>query len=137
MIQKINVKNSLSTVGHLNVGDDVVTSKACIADVLAVTFAEKSSFSNYSTSSEISKHLKKKINSLSNNDEHYNTDFTIKEFKKVLKTCHNTAVKCRIFNQIWHTGILPDSWKEAIVIPIPRSGKDSANPNYSFDKLYL
>ena len=37
----------------------------------------------------------------------------------------------RIFNQVWHTGILPDSWKEAIVIPIPKPGKDTTNPaNY-------
>ena len=36
-----------------------------------------------------------------------------------------------IFNHVWKTGILPDSWKEAIVIPIPKPGKDSSNPaNY-------
>ena len=71
--------------------------------------------------------------------------------KKALKKCHDTAVGCDdihyqflkhlpfrslesllcIFIQIWHTGILPDSWKEAIVIPIPKPGKDSTNPaNY-------
>ena len=37
----------------------------------------------------------------------------------------------RTFNQVWHTGIFPDSWKEAIVIPVPKPGKDSTNPaNY-------
>ena len=36
-----------------------------------------------------------------------------------------------IFNQVWHAGILPDSWKESIVIPVPKPGKDSSNPaNY-------
>ena len=36
-----------------------------------------------------------------------------------------------IFNHVWKTGILPDSWKEAILIPIPKPGKDSFNPaNY-------
>ena len=50
MIRKINGKNSSLNVGHMNVGDDVVTSKADIADVLADTFAKKSSSSNYSTS---------------------------------------------------------------------------------------
>ena len=49
MIRKINGKNSTLNVGHLNVGDNVVTSKAGIADVLADTLAEKSSSSNYST----------------------------------------------------------------------------------------
>ena len=49
MIRKINGKNSSLSVGHLNIGDDVVTSKADIADVFADTFAEKSPSSNYST----------------------------------------------------------------------------------------
>ena len=43
MIRKINGKNSTSNVGHLNTGDDVVTSKT------EITFAAKSSSSNYST----------------------------------------------------------------------------------------
>ena len=67
--------------------------------------------------------------------------------RKALKKCHDTAVGCddihcqflkhlpfrslgslhRTFNQIWHTGILPYSWKEAIVIPITKPGKDSTN----------
>ena len=152
MIRKINGKNSTLNVGHLNVGDNVVTSKAGIADVLADTLAEKSSSSNYSTFQKFQITKEKiKLNFKSNNDEHYNKDFTIKELRKALKKCHDTAVGCddiyyqflkhlpflsldslrRIFNHVWHTGILPDSWKEAIVIPIPKPGKDSTNPaNY-------
>ena len=93
------------------------------------------------------KKKKTKLNFGSNNNEHYNKDFIMKELKKALKKYHDTAVRCddihyqflkhllfrsldsllRIFNQVWHTGILPDSWKETIVIPIPKSGKDSTN----------
>ena len=153
MIRKINGKSSTLNVGHLNVGDDVVTSKKDIADVLADTFAEKSSSSNYSTSFQKFQNTKDKtkLNFKSNNDEHYNKDFTIKELRKALKKSHDTAVGSddihyqflkhlplrsldsllRIFNHIWHSGILPDSWKEAIVIPIPKPGKDSTSPaNY-------
>ena len=153
MIRKISDKNSSSNVGHLNVGDDVVTSKADIADILADTFAEKSSSSNYSTTFQKFQNSKEKLklNFMSNNNEYYNSDFTLKKLKKALKKCHDTAVGCddihyqflkhlpfrsldsllRIFNQVWHTGILPDSWKEAMVIPIPKPGKDSTNPaNY-------
>ena len=149
MIRKINGKTSSLGVGHLNVGDDVVTSKTDIADAPADTFAEKSSSSNYSASFQKFQSIKEKtkFNFKSNDNEHYNQDFTMKELKK----CHDTAVGCddihyqflkhlpfrsldsllRIFNQVWHTGILPDSWKEAIVIPIPKPGKDSTNPaNY-------
>ena len=68
--------------------------------------------------------------------------------RKALKKCHDTAVGCddthyqflkhlpfrsfdslfRIFNQIGHIGILPDSSKEAIAIPIPKPSKTSTNP---------
>ena len=65
MIRKISGKSSSLNVGHLNVGDDVVTSKPDIADALANTFAEKSSSSNYSA--EISKQKRKtKLNFKSN-----------------------------------------------------------------------
>ena len=60
MIRKINGKNSSLNVAHLNVGGDDVTSKADIADVLAGTFAKKSSSSNYSTAFQKFKTLKKK-----------------------------------------------------------------------------
>ena len=153
MIRKINGKNSSLNVGHLNVGNDVVTSKTDIADALADIFAEKSSSSNYSEAFQKFQNTKEKtkLNFKSNNNEHYNKDFTMKELKKALKKCHDTAVGCddihyqflkhlpfrsldsllRIFNQVWHTGILPDSWKEAVVVPIPKPGKDSTNPaNY-------
>ena len=77
-------------------GDDVITSKADIADVLAHTFAEKSSSSNYSTAFHKFKNIKEKtkLNFKSSNNEHYNTDFTFKELRKALKKCHDTAVGC-------------------------------------------
>ena len=80
----------------MNVSDDVVTSKADIADALADTFAKKSSSSNYSTSFQKFKVAKEKpkLNFKSNNNEQYNKDFTIKELKKPLKKCHDTAVGC-------------------------------------------
>ena len=37
----------------------------------------------------------------------------------------------RIFNRIWTTGNIPNQWKIANVIPIPKPGKDPTNPqNY-------
>ena len=96
MIRKISGKNSSLNVGHLNVGDDVVTSKPDIADALADTFAEKSSSSNYSAAFQKFQSTKEKtkFNFNANNNEHYNQDFTMKELKKALKKCHDTAVGC-------------------------------------------
>ena len=37
---------------------------------------------------------KTKLNFKSNINEHYNKDFVMKELKKALKKCHDTAVGC-------------------------------------------
>ena len=73
IIRKINGKNTSLNVAHLNVGNDVVTSKADIADVLVDTFAEKSSSSNYSTDFRKFQNSKEriKLNFKSNNNELY------------------------------------------------------------------
>ena len=34
-----------------------------------------------------------------------------------------------IFNYIWTTGKLSEDWQYATIIPIPKPGKDSAEPN--------
>ena len=43
-----------------------------------------------------------------------------------------TQLGClEIFNNIWKTGNIPKSWKEATVIPIPKPDKDHTDPtNY-------
>ena len=32
-------------------------------------------------------------------------------------------------NDIWETGNVPKSWKEATIIPVPKPGKDNTKPN--------
>ena len=39
------------------------------------------------------------------------------------------SVLLKTFNDIWETGNVPKSWKEATIIPIPKPGKDNTNPN--------
>ncbi|GFN87052.1 RNA-directed DNA polymerase from mobile element jockey [Plakobranchus ocellatus] len=35
----------------------------------------------------------------------------------------------KIFNNIWTTGTIPPSWREASVVPIPKPGKDPSDPS--------
>ena len=35
----------------------------------------------------------------------------------------------RIYNQSWSTGIVPTIWKEAVIRPIPKMGKDKRDPS--------
>ena len=39
-------------------------------------------------------------------------------------------VLCHLFNNIWTTGQFPAIWREAIVVLIPKPGKDVKNPGY-------
>ncbi|GFO50013.1 RNA-directed DNA polymerase from mobile element jockey [Plakobranchus ocellatus] len=34
----------------------------------------------------------------------------------------------KLFNNIWTTGDIPPSWREALVVPIPKPGKDPSDP---------
>ena len=46
---------------------------------------------------------------------------------KHLGAC-SRAVLLKIFNHSWIKGVVPAVWKEAIIIPIPKKGKDKKNP---------
>ena len=90
---------------------------------------------------------KKKLNFKSNNAETYNQLFSLTELHDSLDKSNDTAVGpdnihyqllkhlpkksketlLSIFNQIWKSGVLPHSWKEATIIPIPKPGKDNTN----------
>ena len=46
-------------------------------------------------------------------------------------TLTSLSVLLDIFNDIWQSGDFPSSWREALVIPIPKPGKDASDPaNY-------
>ena len=48
------------------------------------------------------------------------------EMLKHLGTCSRVVLK--IFNHSWMKGVLPAVWKEAVIIPVPKKGKDKKNP---------
>ena len=75
--------------------------------------------------------------------------FSFKEFQAALDKAHDSfpdqdknyyqflehlpdttlSISLDIFNDILQKGDLPFSWKEALVIPIPKSGKDTSDPD--------
>lgn len=95
---------------------------------------------------------KKEINFHSDNSETYNQPFTLTELQNAFKkTTHNTAVGpdeihyeflkqlprgpkkylLKIYNDIWTTGKIPNIWKQATIIPMPKPSKTPTDPmNY-------
>ena len=153
MIRKINGKNKSSNVCHLKRPDNTIASSTKdIADTLAEGFAKNSSSENYSSTFQ---HVKEKAERTplmfkSNNEKEYNRPFSLNELLDSLNKAHDTAVGpdevhyqllkhlpreslkllLAIYNDIWVSGNVPDSWKEATVIPIPKPGKDHTDPKH-------
>ena len=94
---------------------------------------------------------KKKPNFGSSNIEKYNSLFYITELKEAISASKDTATGpddihyqmlkhlpdssldtlLHIFNDIWTTGVFPESWRLATIISIPKPRKDHAEPtNY-------
>lgn len=77
-------------------------------------------------------------------EEYYNQEFSLRELEWALRTCSGQSAGSdeigypmlqhlpdsakdnllEIFNNIWISGAIPTSWKEGIVVPIPKPGKN-------------
>ena len=151
MINRIKGRKNSATVKHLSVNNNLITDKQEIANTLAEQLAYNSSSDQ--CSDRFLKHKrnveKRNINFHSSNDEFYNKEFSADELRLSLNRAHDTAegpdkihyqllkhlppeslsLLLDIYNYIWRTGDFPQCWSEAIVIPIPKPGKDHSDPN--------
>ena len=84
------------------------------------------------------------LNFQSQNNEKYNLPFKLSELKNSLDKSHDTTAGpddihyqilkhlpsdaletlLNIMNKIWRTGKFPEDWHKAVIIPIPKPGKD-------------
>ena len=153
MIQKISGKSKTPSFTHLNTKRKTKATTKEIANTFGETFLDNSSSRNYSEKFQnIKKQQEKiKLNFGSSNIEHYNSLFNISELKDATAASKDTATGpddihyqmlkhlpditldtlFHIFNDIWTTRGFPEIWRLATTIPIPKSGKDRAEPtNY-------
>ena len=150
MVRKIQGKGKLTSVNHLKKNNDNITSKKDIANTLADSFSNNSSSENYTSKFRNIKNQqeKQKLKFISDNTENYNSEFLLSELTDALSKAHDTSpgpddihyqllkhlpvstllILLEIFNDIWKTGNIPKSWKEATVIPIPKPDKDHTDP---------
>ena len=160
MVRKISGKSKSASYHHLNTNFNDATSdetksttKQDIADTLGFTFSRNSSSRNCSEAfKNLKTHQEKvKLNFKSSNNEEYNSPFNLDELKEAISKSHDTATGpdeihyqmlkhlpprslealLDIFNDMWKTGKFPKSWELATIIPVPKPGKDHAEPtNY-------
>ena len=158
MVRKISGKSKAASHQHLNSNfnggaETKATTKKDIADTLGDAFSKNSSNANYPKEFQnYQKHQEKiKLNFKSSNNEEYINPFNLDELKDAINKSHDTATGpdeihyqmlkhlppkslktlLDIFNDIWETGKFPESWELATIIPIPKPGKDHAEPtNY-------
>ena len=152
MIRKIAGKKQSAQLKPVSVTNHKITGKKAIADFLAKTFS-KDSFRQFNTEFYKIKPTpeKKKIIFSSKNSEEYNKPFTLTEqvdsikksnhsavspdeiHNEFLKQLPDESVKCllKLYNNISVNGTFPETWRQSIIVPIPKSGKDTSNPqNY-------
>ena len=151
VIRKIKGKGSRAAVQCLKQHGETITDKKKVANLLASTIHHNSSTEHYSPKFQNLKQKaeQKSCSFQSDNSENYNIPFTLNELKDSILKSNNSAsgpddihyqlishlsdsallVLLNIFNYIWSSGSFPPSWREAVVVPIPKPGKDHSDPN--------
>lgn len=151
MVRKIIGRPCEPRFHHLSVDGRSVTECKDIADTLGGTFASHSSSDSYSEPFRRfrGRAEKLRLNFESSDGEYYNTPISLKELQDSLSEAKNTSpghdgipyqivrelpppclqILLDLFNEVWHTGNFPKSWRKALVIPIPKPGKDLSVPS--------
>ena len=146
MIWKVSGKNKKSEYVHIKSSDgNKCNSTNEIFNGLGENFQKKSSSFNYNQQFQYIKEDKEieNLNFQSQNNEKY-ISLKLSELKNSLDKCNDTtagpdkihfqilkhlpfdALKTllNIKNETWRTGKFPEDWHKAVIIPIPKQGKD-------------
>ena len=151
MVRKIGGRSTGPVLKHLTQNNTKITDINQISNTLADSFANNSSTQHYSPEFQRYKATaeKRAINFKSNNLEDYNIPFSMAELQDSLHKANNTTpgpdevhyellrhlpqpaleLLLYIFNRIYSTGVFPSSWRQAIVVPLPKPGKDDSDPS--------
>ena len=146
MIKKINGNKLPRNIGLIENGE-LITEEASQARIFANHLEE---VNNIQTTPITEQQKQDIIDARENIQADYNIRFTLEELKDCIKTLasekavgedevHNSFLKnlsenkqrelLGLINRSWRKTEIPKSWKESLIIPIPKAGKDHSNPN--------
>lgn len=144
-VHRLNGTKSRQTI-RLRINHQLTDNPSTITEHLADYFSKCSSSSNYSDQflSQKATHEASPPCFDTDNNQEYNTDFSFEELEWALQRVHGSSagpddvgypllknlpligktILLTIYNNIWNQGKIPKSWKEGLVIPIPKPDKD-------------
>ena len=149
MVRKISGKVKSQPVTFIKTPKGDITSKEDIAKKIGETVEKNSSSQHYSEKfQKVKENVERKPINFGKSDDKYNKKFTESELYEALRKSKDSAtgvnpihyqilkhlppetitVLCHLFNHYWLNDTFPDCWKEAVIIPIPKPGKDASDP---------
>jgi ribonuclease HI len=148
-VNKIAGNRTSTAVAGLKVGPKIITSRQDVAEAFVEHFAEISSSKNYDQAFISMRRMAEAapLNFGNKADFPYNEPFNLWELESAIACSKNTAPGgddihyafirnlpakafadlLSTFNQIWCDGSFPDAWRESVVIPVPKQGKDRSD----------
>ena len=144
-VRKIAGKFSASPPPVLSHAGETVADPKTVADLFAEHFASVSRKDPAAPGARHRRDLESHgVNFASPGGESYNVPFVVSELRIALAHCHDSSpglddvpyaflrhmsdnaftFLLNLYNLIWRTGVFPSSWAVAVVLPIPKPGKD-------------
>jgi len=144
-VRKISGKFSPPPPPVLSLEGETVADPKIVADLFAEHFASVSRKNPDAPGARHRRDLESLgVNFASTGGESYNVPFSLSELKMALSQCHDSSpgpddipyaflrhmsdsaftFLLDLYNFIWRTGDFPSSWRVAVVLPIPKPGKD-------------
>ena len=154
MIRNKTGKNVASPMHHIkDENGTLITDRVQIANTFGAAIEKSSSSKHYSKEFQSIKAQKEKQNTnfKTNTNLRCNKKFTMRDLKRSSKKSNNSSpgpdqihyeilrhlpietlhILLDIINETWKSDTFPESWREALIISIPKPGKDHFNPlNY-------
>ena len=152
LVRSLSGKRSITNLPVLHINGTDVVDPGEILNTIAENFSRCSSSENYRPDFVENSRREFHLNPCSfasANTEAYNRNFTLQELRDAISSAGNTSVgpdklhyaffrhlpektlhfMLSTLNDLWTQHVFPQAWREAIVIPLPKPGKDRGNPD--------